>query len=106
MGQNGTKRDKMKMSHLTKTDRRDGTGQMPIGMSHVPPDVRRFELDYAELNNKDFYAMLEEINDLSELAGIANRRKVLNAPNLKRYSDDQRKLILSRKYEIQRKIKK
>lgn len=106
MGQNGTKRDKMKMSHLTKTEGWDGTGQMPIGMSDVPPDVRRFELDYAELNNKDFSDMLEEINDLTLLAGIANRRKVLNAPNLKRYSKDQRNLILSRKYEIQRKIKK
>lgn len=62
--------------------------------------------DYAELNLKDFSDMLEEINDLSELAGIANRRKVLNAPELKRYSDEQRKLILSRKYELQRKIKK
>ena len=62
--------------------------------------------DYAELNLKDFSDMLEQINDLTLLAGIANRRKVLNAPELKRYSDDQRKLILSRKYELQRKIKK
>ena len=62
--------------------------------------------DYAELNLKDFSDMLEQINDLTLLAGIANRRKVLNAPELKRYSDEQRKLILSRKYELQRKIKK
>ena len=59
-----------------------------------------------EANLKDFSDMLEQINDLTLLAGIANRRKVLNAPELKRYSDEQRKLILSRKYELQRKIKK
>ena len=94
------------IARWTKTDERAKAGGLPIGNAVARPDVGRFELDYAELNNKDFSDMLEEINDLTLLAGIANRRKVLNAPELKRYSDEQRKLILSRKYELQRKIKK
>ena len=94
------------IARWTKTEGRAKAGGLPIGNAVARPDVGRFAPDYAELNLKDFSNMLEEINDLTLLAGIANRRKVLNAPNLKRYSDDQRNLILSRKYEIQRKMKK
>jgi hypothetical protein len=56
--------------------------------------------DFADMTEKEFSAMLATIFDLGELEGIANRRKILNAPQLKRYSQWQRDLIIQRKWEI------
>ena len=56
--------------------------------------------DFADMTEKEFCAMLATISDLGELEGIANRRKILNAPQLKRYSQWQRDLIIQRKWEI------
>jgi len=56
--------------------------------------------DFADMTEKEFSAMLATISDLGELEGIANRRKILNAPQLKRYSQWQRDLIIQRKWEI------
>ena len=57
--------------------------------------------DYADLNEKDFIRMLNEVTDLAELEGVANRRKVLNAPQLKKYSRWQRDLIMQKKWELE-----
>ena len=64
------------------------------GLGHFAPDS-------ADLNEKDFSDLLSRFTDLVELEGFANRRKILNAPQLKRFSDWQRDLILQRKWEIQ-----
>lgn len=56
--------------------------------------------DYADVSEKEFSRMLAGVSDLPSLEGIANRRKILNAPQLKRYTQWQRDLILQRKWEI------
>ena len=56
--------------------------------------------DFADMTEKEFSAMLATISDLGELEGVANRRKILNPPHLKRYSQWQRDLIIQRKWEI------
>ena len=56
--------------------------------------------DFADMKEKEFSSMLATISDLGVLEGIANRRKILNAPELKRYSQWQRDLIIQRKWEI------
>ena len=56
--------------------------------------------DFADMTEQEFTAMLATIPNLGELKGIANRRKILNAPQLKRYSQWQRDLIIQRKWEI------
>lgn len=65
------------------------------------PMSRQFLTDAADLSEKDFAALLETITSRAELEGFANRRQVLNAPHLKRYSDLQRQLILQRKWELE-----
>ena len=56
--------------------------------------------DFTDMTEQEFTAMLATIPNLGELEGIANRRKILNAPQLKRYSQWQRDLIIQRKWEI------
>ena len=65
------------------------------------PMSQQFLTDAADLSEKDFAALLGAITSLAELEGFANRRQVLNAPQLKRYSDLQRELILQRKWELE-----
>ena len=57
--------------------------------------------DYADLNERDFIRMLNEVTDLAELEGVANRRKILNAPQLNKYSRWQRDLIMQKKWELE-----
>lgn len=66
----------------------------------VPKPDLKMAKDFADMKEKEFSAMLATIFDLGELEGIANRRKILNAPHLKRYSQWQRDLIIQRKWEI------
>ena len=94
-GQNGTKRE---MSRLPILHKRDGTGQMPIGMSLVPPWGAK---DYSDLKEKDFLTMLNKISCLLELEGLANRRRILNSPGLTRWTDIQRGMIVQRKLELE-----
>jgi len=101
-----TRRDKAghpgtngKTSRLTETARRDGTGHTPKGCPDVPPCLLA---DYASLNEKDFSAALQGISNLGELEGLANRRKILNAPQLTRWSERQREQIIERKFELQK----
>ena len=61
------------------------------------PNCKR---DYSELGESDFVAMLATIKSLEELEGVANRRLILNRPDLPRYSKWQRELILQRKWEL------
>jgi hypothetical protein len=65
------------------------------------PKSRQFLSDATDLSEKDFMALLKTITNLDELEGFANRREVLRAPHLKRYSALQRELILQRKWEIE-----
>tara|TARA_R110002020_G_scaffold15296_1_gene54709 strand:- start:354 stop:683 length:330 start_codon:yes stop_codon:yes gene_type:complete len=94
-GQSGTKRE---MSRLPILHKRDGTGQMPIGMSLVPPWGAK---DYSDLKEKDFLTMLDKISCLLELEGLANRRRILNTPSLTRWTDIQRGMIVQRKLELE-----
>ena len=66
----------------------------------VPKPDLKMAKDFADMTEKEFSEMLATIFDLGELEGVANRRKILNAPHLKRYSQWQRDLIIQRKWEI------
>ena len=61
----------------------------------------RFSLDYTQLNEREFIEVLKSYTDLEELEGLANRRRVLNAPELPRWSSWQREQILQRKWELE-----
>lgn len=66
----------------------------------VPKPDLKMAKDFADMTEREFSEMLATISDLGELEGVANRRKILNAPHLKRYSQWQRDLIIQRKWEI------
>jgi len=62
-------------------------------------------LDYAELPEKEFRRVVSRIDDINVLAGMANRRKLLSAPWLKKYSPIQRSIIMERKFALEQKDK-
>lgn len=66
-----------------------------------PREVNGISADYADLSDVEFERMLRKVHSLDDLAGIANRRKILRAPWLKRYTDTQRQLIVARKLELE-----
>ena len=57
--------------------------------------------DYATLGEKDFQFVVNEYHSLAELEGLANRRKILNAPQLQKWSAVQREIIIQRKFELE-----
>ena len=57
--------------------------------------------DYATLGEKDFQRVVNEYHSLAELEGLANRRKILNAPQLQKWSAVQREIIIQRKFELE-----
>ena len=67
-------------------------------MSHMS----MFLGDWSDLDENEFYQALQTVKSLAELEGVANRRRLLNNPNLSTWSDEQKQIILRRKYEIQR----
>jgi len=71
-----------------------------IGLS-CPRTLTRKSSDFADLNEKDFLATVNEIQCLGMLEGIANRRKILNAPNLAKYKQWQIEMIKRRKWELE-----
>ena len=66
-----------------------------------PQTLTRKSSDFAELKEKDFLALVNEIQCLGMLEGIANRRKILNAPNLAKYKQWQIEMIKRRKWELE-----
>ena len=57
--------------------------------------------DYASLGEKDFERVVNEYHSLAELEGLANRRKILNAPQLPKWSAVQREIIIRRKLQLE-----
>ena len=57
--------------------------------------------DYATLGEKDFERVVNEYHSLAELSGLANRRKILNAPQLPKWSAVQREIIIRRKLQLE-----
>ena len=57
--------------------------------------------DYASLGEKDFQFVVNKYHSLAELEGLANRRKILNAPQLPKWSAVQREIIIQRKFELE-----
>ena len=79
------------------------SGNAPMFLKHgasFPKPFPNCERDYSELGESDFVAMLATIKSLEELEGVANRRLILNRPDLPRYSKWQREYILQRKWEL------
>jgi len=61
-----------------------------------------FLKDWSELDENELTQALQTVKSLAELEGVANRRRVLNNPNLSTWSDAQKQIILQRKYELER----
>lgn len=61
--------------------------------------------DYADLSEKEFRRVISQVDDIRTLEGIANRRKILNAKQLKKWSEVQRSIILEQKFIIEAKTK-
>jgi|TARA_Y100000289_G_scaffold60112_1_gene66795 hypothetical protein len=61
-----------------------------------------FLRDWSNLDEKELFEVLQTVKSLAELEGVANRRRVLNNPNLSTWSDAQKQIILQRKYELER----
>ena len=57
--------------------------------------------DYANIGEKEFQTLVEEITCLAELEGLANRRKILNAPQLTRWNKSQRQMLITQKLKLQ-----
>ena len=77
------------------------SGQYLYTVLTDPETLTRKSSDFAELKEKDFLAMVSEIQCLGMLEGIANRRKILNAPNLAKYKAWQIEMIKRRKWELE-----
>ena len=56
--------------------------------------------DYADMGERDFNRVMNEITSLEELEAVANRRKHLRAPHLKKWGQWQRNAILRRQWEL------
>ena len=67
----------------------------------VPVTCPQKVQDYASLGEKDFQTVVNEYHSLAELEGLANRRKILNAPQLQKWSAVQREIIIRRKYQLE-----
>ena len=61
-----------------------------------------FLRDWSELDENELFEVLQTVKSLAELEGVANRRRVLNNPNLSTWSEAQKQIILQRKYELER----
>lgn len=68
--------------------------QIPLGMLHC--DGSQSDATKSVANK------LKNIHDIDELEGFANRRKVLGV-DLPKWSEEERRLILMRKYELEKK---
>jgi len=77
------------------------TGQYLYTVMSCPETLSRNKSDFADLEEKDFLATVNEIQCLGMLEGIANRRKILNAPNLAKYKQWQIEMIKRRKWELE-----
>ena len=77
------------------------TGQYLYTVMSCPETLTRNKSDFADLKEKDFLATVNEIQCLGMLEGIANRRKILNAPNLAKYKAWQIEMIKRRKWELE-----
>jgi len=61
-----------------------------------------FLRDWSELDENELTQALQTVRSIAELEGVANRRRVLRNPNLSMWSDEQKQIILQRKYELER----
>lgn len=67
----------------------------------VPVTCPERRLDFADLKEKDYVSVLARISSLAELSGLANRRRVLQNPDLAKWSPLQIQLIKQRKFELE-----
>ena len=56
--------------------------------------------DYADMGEKEFNRVMDEITSLEELEAVANRRKHLQATHLKKWNQWQRDAILRGQWEL------
>ena len=87
-----------RLSRPTIDRKRDRTGHTPIGVSYCPDVLSR---DFVLLTEREFLSALQSYTTLAELEGMANRRRVLSAPQLERWKPWQREMIMRRKWELE-----
>lgn len=78
-----------------------GQSTCPVGKSGTGRDTPLEGVPLSRLSDR-----LANIHSLDELYGFANRRKVLGCADDKiapKWTDEERQLILARKYELERK---
>jgi len=57
--------------------------------------------DYATLSEAEFSKVLSKVDSLSELSGMANRRRLLGLATLPKYPPSHLELIKRRKWELE-----
>ena len=73
----------------------------PTGVILPESDARL--VDWSRLSEKQFDEALQSVTSVEELSGVANRRRVLNQPNLPMWSEVQKSQILNRKFQLENK---
>ena len=84
----------------TAGHKRDSHGTVPLTVSGTGRDTPLKGVPMSRLSEK-----LAKINCIEELYGFANRRKVLGITDdnlLPRWTENERRMILARKYELQK----
>ena len=86
----------VKMTSRQRNDRIDPLrGSFCLGVTRV--------VDWSRLSEKQFDEALQSVTSVEELSGVANRRRVLNQPNLPMWSEVQKSQILNRKFQLENK---
>lgn len=95
-------------AHLPLGNARNATSEMRATRYFISGEnkMRKFKLTSGEIINlpETLAEKLATITSLDELYGFANKRGVLGL-DLPKWTDEERRLILARKYELQRKRK-
>ena len=73
----------------------------PTGV--ILPESDAVSVDWSRLSEKQLDEALQSVTSVEELSGVANRRRVLNQPNLPMWSEVQRSQILNRKFQLENK---
>ena len=74
----------------------------PLGLPSASGSDARI-VDWSRLSEKQFDEALQSVPSVQELSGVANRRRVLNQPNLPIWSEVQKSQILNRKFQLENK---
>ena len=98
-------RDKSGTLNLSLSEKMGQTGHTPKGVSECPilSQDGISGMSQLEVNmklNRTFEEKLNSCLNLGELEGFANRRQI--DPSLPKWTEDERRMILAKKYEMEK----